>query len=87
MKKVIIVFMCLGFIACVWATPDPNTPIVPPFPGTENYSIVNDNTLRVTTSVDVKKIVLIRQRKKLLLEIDRLRAKIAIINAKLAEFK
>ena len=86
MKKIIIIIIFLA-ATIVMAVSDPNALIVPPPPGTETISVVDDETLRITYSVDIKKIVLTRRKERKLLEIEQLKAEIAVINAKLAEFK
>ncbi len=86
MKKTITTIIFLA-ATIVLAISDPNTPIVPPRPGVESVSIVDAETLRITTSRDIKKTVLIRKVKRNLKEIERLRAENVVLRVKLAKFK
>lgn len=85
------ILICL-FLASLIAVPfvlanDPNTPIIPPKPGVENISVVDSETLRITTSVDIKKSTLIARKEKLLRERKRINKQIAIIDKQLERFK
>ena len=86
MKKAITVFT-LSIIAMAWGVSDPNTPTILPRPGTEKFTRVDGNTIRKTTSVDIKKSVYIAQKKRNLQKIERLEKENARIDAILAQFK
>ena len=66
---------------------DPNTPIIPPRPGTESITVINQKTLRVTTSRDISKKFLTRRLARLLAEKEQIEDEIAIVTAKLEAFE
>lgn len=80
MRWLILIAFCVGAFSIVVFANDPNTLVKPPMPGTENISVVNSKTLRITTSRDIKK-------DDLLSEKQNLEARLAIVNARLAAFK
>jgi len=89
MKKeiVITILLILVFVTHGLFASDPNTPIVPPKPGIESVSVVDAETLRITTSVDIKKAKLLSQKAQLVQEIEERQQQIAVIDVKLAKLK
>ena len=83
MKRII---MLIAFLAVIAYANDPNTPIVPPIPGVENLTVVNGNTLRITTSTDIPKRTLLRTKARLVLQRQRINEQIEKINIRLAAF-
>ena len=83
-KKTIITIIIISFLTnFVSATTDPNTLTMLPVPGTEKYTIPDGETIRITTSKDVKRSDLIKRKLRNLKEIERLQKENAIIDAML----
>ena len=86
MKKVIITIL-FAVSSLVLATTDPNTPAVPPKPGQTSVRKIDNQTLRLTTSQDVKRSTLIQRKKQLMARRKVINDQILVIEQLLAQFE
>ena len=74
------------FCVLLYGANDPNEPVKPPEPNVEYITVVDSQTLRITTSVDIKRKKLEQQKTNLLRQGQEINRKLQIINERLAAF-